>query len=281
MTTTKRDLQVSVSQSPGENTAMDIAGNALPIIKVCDLSMSFAGKRADDQIDVLSSISLDVEQREFVCIVGPSGCGKSTLLNLIAGFINPTAGSILVQGSPVTGPDPKRIFVFQENGAFPWLTVEQNVGFGLARRPEENRREIVRHYVQMVGLSGFEKSYPRKLSGGMQQRVEIARALAANPEIIYMDEPFGALDFLTRLKMRADLTRIWQEERKTVLFVTHDIEEAVQLADRVVIMSARPAKILTEVMVNLPRPRDLDSRGYLEVRDEIFHTMGMSLKVGR
>ena len=281
MATTKGDLQVSVSQSPGENTAMDIAGNALPIIKVSDLSMSFAGKRADDQIDVLSSISLDVQQGEFVCIVGPSGCGKSTLLNLIAGFINPTAGSILVQGSPVTGPDPKRIFVFQENGAFPWLTVEQNVGFGLARRPEENRREIVRHYVQMVGLTGFEKSYPRELSGGMQQRVEIARALAANPEIIYMDEPFGALDFLTRLKMRADLTRIWQEERKTVLFVTHDIEEAVQLADRVVIMSARPAKILTEVMVNLPRPRDLDSRGYLEVRDEIFHTMGMSLKVGK
>jgi NitT/TauT family transport system ATP-binding protein len=281
MTTTKRDLQGSVSQSPGENTATDIAGNALPIIKVCDLSMSFAGKKADDQIDVLSSISLDVQQGEFVCIVGPSGCGKSTLLNLIAGFIKPTAGSILVQGSPVTGPDPKRIFVFQENGAFPWLTVEQNVGFGLARRPEENRREIVRHYVQMVGLTGFEKSYPLELSGGMQQRVEIARALAANPEIIYMDEPFGALDFLTRLKMRADLTRIWQEERKTVLFVTHDIEEAVQLADRVEIMSARPAKILTEVMVHLPRPRDLDSRGYLEVRDEIFHTMGMSLKVGR
>ena len=281
MTTTKRDLQGSVSQSPGENTATDIAGNAHPMIKVCDLSMSFAGKKADGQIDVLRSISLDVQQGEFVCIVGPSGCGKSTLLNLIAGFIKPTTGSILVQGSPVTGPDPKRIFVFQENGVFPWLTVEQNVGFGLARRPEENRREIVRHYVQMIGLTGFEKSYPRELSGGMRQRVEIARALAANPEIIYMDEPFGALDFLTRLKMRADLTRIWQEERKTVLFVTHDIEEAVQLADRVVIMSARPATIQTEVVVNLPRPRDLDSRGYLRVRDEIFHIMGMSLKVGR
>jgi NitT/TauT family transport system ATP-binding protein len=281
MAATKRDLQGSISQSPAENTATDIACNALPIIKVCDLSMSFAGKKPDGRVDVLRSISLDVQQGEFVCIVGPSGCGKSTLLNLIAGFIKPTTGSILVQGSPVTGPDPERIFVFQENGVFPWLTVEQNVGFGLARRPEENRREIVRHYVQMVGLTGFEKSYPRELSGGMRQRVEIARALAANPEIIYMDEPFGALDFLTRLKMRADLTRIWQEERKTVLFVTHDIEEAVQLADRVVIMSARPATIQTEVVVNLPRPRDLDSRGYLEVRDEIFHIMGMSLKVGR
>jgi NitT/TauT family transport system ATP-binding protein len=281
MAATKRDLQGSISQSPAENTATDIACNALPIIKVCDLSMSFAGKKPDGQIDVLRSISLDVQQGEFVCIVGPSGCGKSTLLNLIAGFIKPTTGSILVQGSPVTGPDPKRIFVFQENGVFPWLTVEQNVGFGLARKPEENRREIVRHYVQMVGLTGFEKSFPRELSGGMRQRVEIARALAANPEIIYMDEPFGALDFLTRLKMRADLTRIWQEERKTVLFVTHDIEEAVQLADRVVILSARPATIQTEVVVNLPRPRDLDSRGYLEVRDEIFHIMGMSLKVGR
>ena len=281
MTTMKRELEECISQSLGQTTTTAIAADAVPIIKVCDLSMSFSVKKPGGQIDVLSSISLDVQRGEFVCIVGPSGCGKSTLLNVIAGFIKPTAGSILVQGSPVTGPDPKRIFVFQENGVFPWLTVAQNVSFGLARKAEEERQKIVQHYVQMVGLTGFEKAYPRELSGGMRQRVEIARALAANPEIIYMDEPFGALDFMTRLKMRADLTRIWQEERKTVLFVTHDIEEAVQLADRVVIMSARPATIQTEVMVDLPRPRDLDSPGYLRVRDEIFHTMGMSLKVGR
>jgi NitT/TauT family transport system ATP-binding protein len=280
MTTTKRDLEGRCSQRPEEKAATGVARNAPPVIKVRDLSMSFSGKRPQERIDVLRSVGLEVQQGEFVCIVGPSGCGKSTLLNLVAGFIKPTKGSILVQGSPVVGPDPKRIFVFQENGVFPWLTVEQNVGFGLARRAETDRRKIVQHYVQMVGLTGFEKAYPRELSGGMRQRVEIARALAANPEIIYMDEPFGALDFMTRMKMRADLTRIWQEEQKTVLFVTHDIEEAVQLADRVVIMDARPATIQTQVVVNLPRPRDLDSPGYLQVRDQIFHTMGMSLTVG-
>jgi NitT/TauT family transport system ATP-binding protein len=138
----------------------------------------------------------------------------------------------------------------------------------------------VHHYVQMVGLTGFEKAYPRELSGGMRQRVEIARALAPNPEIIYMDEPFGALDFITRLKMRADLTRIWQEEKKTILFVTHDIEESVQLADRVVVLSSRPGTIRKQIRIDLPRPRDLDSQQYLDVRDEIFHTIGMSLKVG-
>ena len=142
------------------------------------------------------------------------------------------------------GPDPRRIFIFQEGGVFPWLTVHDNIGFGLEPDPWAGaRRRLIRHYVEMVGLTGFERSYPRELSGGMRQRVEIARALAANPEIIYMDEPFGALDYITRFKMRADLVRIWQAERKTILFVTHDIEEAVQLADRVLVMSRRPATI--------------------------------------
>ena len=249
-------------------------------ISVRDLEVSFPGKRRAGPIHVLRSINLEVRRGEFVCIVGPSGCGKTTLLNVITGFIRQSSGEVLVQGSPVTGPDPKRIFVFQDNGVFPWLTVEQNIGFGLARRSRDEQREIVHRYVQMVGLTGFEKAYPRELSGGMRQRVEIARALAANPQIIYMDEPFGALDFITRLKMRADLTRIWQEEKKTILFVTHDIEESVQLADRVVVMSQRPGTIRKQIEIDLPRPRDLDSPEYLEVRDEIFHTMGMSLKVG-
>jgi NitT/TauT family transport system ATP-binding protein len=160
------------------------------------------------------------------------------------------------------------------------MTVEQNIGFGLDRLSPEERAPIVEHYVEMVALTKFEKVYPRELSGGMRQRVEIARALAANSDIIYMDEPFGALDFLTRLKMRADLTRIWQEERKTILFVTHDIEESVQLADRVIVLSPRPGRIQKALAVNLPRPRDLDSSAYLEIRNEIFHTMGMSLRVG-
>jgi NitT/TauT family transport system ATP-binding protein len=251
-----------------------------PVISVKDLSLSFPGKKGGPPIEVLRSINLEVSQGEFVCIVGPSGCGKTTFLNVVTGFVKQSQGEVLVQRAPVTGPDPRRVFVFQDNGVFPWLTVEQNIGFGLARRPRDEQREIVHRYVQMVGLTGFEKAYPRELSGGMRQRVEIARALAPNPEIIYMDEPFGALDFITRLKMRADLTRIWQEERKTILFVTHDIEESVQLADRVVVMSSRPGTIRKQVQIALPRPRDLDSPDYLETRDEIFHTIGVSLRVG-
>jgi ABC-type nitrate/sulfonate/bicarbonate transport system ATPase subunit len=250
------------------------------VISVRDLWMSFPGKRAGESVHVLENVSARIAPGEFVCIVGPSGCGKSTLLNIIGGFLAQTKGEVLVEGGPVAGPDRRRIFVFQENGVFPWLTVEANIGFGLQDKPEEERRGIVAHYTAMVGLSGFEKSYPRELSGGMRQRVEIARALAANPDIIYMDEPFGALDFITRMKMRADLVRIWQAEKKTILFVTHDIEEAVQLSDRVLVMSKRPATIQEDVVIDLPRPRDLDSRGYLERRDHIFRAMGMSLRVG-
>jgi len=253
---------------------------SVAVITVRDLGMTFPGKKGTEPINVLRAINLEIMPGEFVCIVGPSGCGKTTLLNIVAGFLKQSNGDVLVQGAPVKGPDPRRIFVFQDNGVFPWLTVEQNIGFGIAQRSRQEQKEIVHRYVQMVGLTGFEKAFPRELSGGMRQRVEIARALAPNPEIIYMDEPFGALDFITRLKMRADLTRIWQEEKKTVLFVTHDIEESVQLADRVVIMSARPGTIRKQIRIDLPRPRDLDSPEYLDVRDEIFLTIGMSLKVG-
>jgi ABC-type nitrate/sulfonate/bicarbonate transport system ATPase subunit len=249
-------------------------------ISIRNLWMSFTGKRAGEKIHVLENVSAEIAAGEFVCIVGPSGCGKSTLLNIIGGFLTQTQGEALVEGRPVAGPDRRRIFVFQENGVFPWLTVEANIGFGLQDQPPEERDRVVAHYIAMVGLAGFEKSYPRELSGGMRQRVEIARALAANPDIIYMDEPFGALDFITRMKMRADLVRIWQAEKKTILFVTHDIEEAVQLSDRVLVMSKRPATIQEDVVIDLPRPRDLDSRGYLEKRDHIFRAMGMSLRVG-
>jgi len=239
-------------------------------VTVRDLWLNF------DTVPVLERINFEVKVGEFVCLVGPSGCGKSTLLNIIAGFLPCPRGAVRVANKPVTGPDPQRIFVFQENGVFPWLTVRDNIGFGLTRRTETERRATVAHYVEMVGLKGFEQSYPRELSGGMRQRVEIARALAAKPSIIYMDEPFGALDFITRLKMRADLVRIWQQEKQTILFVTHDIEEAVQLADRVFVMSPRPATITTVIPVNLLRPRDLDAPGYLETRDQIFDALGMS-----
>jgi ABC-type nitrate/sulfonate/bicarbonate transport system ATPase subunit len=249
-------------------------------ISIRNCSLVFSGKRRGEEIPVLDDVSAEVAQGEFVCLVGPSGCGKSTLLNIVGGFLEATSGEVLVEGQPVNGPDPRRIFVFQENGVFPWLNVRDNISFGLRGRSNAEREKTVAHYVAMVGLTGFEDAYPRELSGGMRQRVEIARALAANPDIIYMDEPFGALDFITRLKMRADLVRIWQAEKKTILFVTHDIEEAVQLADRVLIMSKRPATIQEVVEIDLPRPRDLDSPRYLEKRDEIFRIMGMSLRVG-
>lgn len=254
--------------------------NAEALIQTHDVWMSFPGKTADAPIHVLERVDLSVRKGEFVCIVGPSGCGKSTLLNIIGGFLKESKGDVRVAGAGVIGPDPRRIFVFQENGVFPWLTVAENVGFGLLSRPDKEREERVAHYIDMVGLKGFEKSYPRELSGGMRQRVEIARALAADAEVLYMDEPFGALDFLTRLKMRADLIRIWQAEGKTILFVTHDIEEAVQLADRVFVMSRRPATIQEEVVVDLPRPRDLDAPGYLAARDRIFSIMGMDVHGG-
>lgn len=254
--------------------------NAEPLINVRDVWMTFPGKTADQPIHVLERVNFSVEEGEFVCIVGPSGCGKSTMLNILGGFLHETKGQVRVEREAVTAPHPKRIFVFQENGVFPWLTVEQNVGFGLLSRPRAERDRQVTHYIEMVGLTGFERAYPRELSGGMRQRVEIARALAAEARVLFMDEPFGALDFITRLKMRSDLVRIWQAEHKTILFVTHDIEEAVQLADRVFVMSRRPATIQEEVVIDLPRPRDLDAPGYLEARDRIFSIMGMNVHGG-
>jgi NitT/TauT family transport system ATP-binding protein len=252
-----------------------------PAVVVRDLWMTFPGRSSGEPVHVLENIDMEVGPGEFVCIVGPSGCGKTTLLSVIGGFLTPTQGEVLVEGEPVRGPDPRRIFIFQEGGVFPWLTVRDNIGFGLSRLRKPERAAIVVRYVEMVGLSGFERSYPRELSGGMRQRVEIARALAAGPEILYMDEPFGALDYITRFKMRSDLVQIWQAEQKTVLFVTHDIDEAVQLADRVVVMGRRPATIRSVVNVDLPRPREIQCSGYLAARDAIFEVMGMNPLTGR
>jgi ABC-type nitrate/sulfonate/bicarbonate transport system ATPase subunit len=228
---------------------------------------------------VLNDINLEVGDGEFVCLLGPSGCGKSTLLNAMAGFLTPTSGAVKVDGEVVQGPDPRRIFVFQERGVFPWLTVEGNIGFGLFKLPREERERRVTHYIDMVGLKGFEKTYPPELSGGMKQRLEVARALAVNPDMLFLDEPFGALDSITRLIMRGELLRIWEAERKTIIFVTHDIDEAVQLADRVVVMSARPAKIQQIVTIDIPHPRNISSPRYLELRDGIFQQIGLAHKL--
>ena len=246
-------------------------------IEVRDIHMAFRTEESD--VRVLEDIALDVREGEFVCILGPSGCGKSTLLNIVAGFLPPTSGSVRIDAEEVRGPDPRRIFVFQERGVFPWLTVEGNIGFGLGRLPREERERRIAHYVRLVGLEGFEKAYPHELSGGMKQRVEVARAFAVNPDVLLLDEPFGALDSITRLVMRGELLRIWQAEQKTILFVTHDIEESVQLADRVVVMTARPARIRRIVPIDLPHPRDLSSRRYLELRDGIFEEIGLAHKI--
>jgi len=197
-------------------------------------------------MEVLQHLTLGVEEGEFLCIVGPSGCGKSTLLNIAGGFLAPTAGSVAIDGETVTAPDRRRIFVFQERGVFPWLTVEGNIGFGLFDMPRDARRKRVAQYIQLVGLDGFEKAYPRELSGGMKQRVEVARALAVDP---------------------------------AVLFVTHDIEESVQLADRVVVISARPGRIRRVVEIDIAHPRDLSSRRYIELRDLIFGEIGLAHQV--
>lgn len=257
--------------------AMEIDTTAPPTrtkLRADAVNMTF--DRNGKRMSVLENISLEVADGEFLCILGPSGCGKSTLLSAMAGFLNPTSGEISIDGEVVRGPDPRRIFVFQERGVFPWLTVEGNIGFGLAKLPRSERLQRIEHYIKMVGLEGFEKSYPHELSGGMKQRVEVARALAVNPDVMFLDEPFGALDSITRMVMRGELLSIWQAERKTILFVTHDIDEAVQLADRVVVMSARPGRIQQIVPVDIAHPRDISSPRYLELRDGILNQIGLA-----
>ena len=251
-------------------------GAARTKIAVRGLWMTFQAKgRQAQPVHVLEDINLEVRDGEFICLVGPSGCGKSTLLNIAGGFLHATQGEISANGEPITGPDPRRIFIFQENAVFPWLSVEENVGFGVKRSNEAEKRELVEHYIEMVGLTGFGRAFPRELSGGMRQRVEIARALAAEPDVLFMDEPFGALDYLTRLRLRHELIQIWQREKRTVLFVTHDVEEAVQLADRVVVMGKRPSRLRAIVPVDVERPRNLDDPACRLLRDEIFGVMGL------
>lgn len=206
----------------------------------------------------LQDFTLDVRGGEFVCLLGPSGCGKSTFLNIAAGFLLATAGQLLLDGRPITGPGRDRGVVFQEHALFPWLSVADNICFGLRMRgiSHRERQHTIRHYINLMGLAGFEASFPKELSGGMRQRVAIARALANDPTMLLMDEPFASLDAQTRRLMQDDLIEVWQQARKTVLFVTHSIEEALLLSDRVAVMTARPGTIREIVPVDWPRPRD-------------------------
>jgi NitT/TauT family transport system ATP-binding protein len=247
---------------------------AAVMVSLRDVSMVYGAGGAE--VEVLDRINLDVGEGELVCLLGPSGCGKSTLLNVVAGFVAPTGGEVRIDGEVVRGPDRRRIFVFQERGIFPWLTVAGNIGFGLGHLPGAERKAKIERYVELVGLAGFESAYPGELSGGMKQRVEVARALAVDPDVLYLDEPFGALDSITRLTMRAELLRIWATEKKTIVFVTHDIEESIQLADRVVVMGARPASIRRVVPIDIAHPRDLGSAAYVRLRASLFDELGLA-----
>ena len=227
------------------------------------------------EVVALNGVDFDIKENEFICVIGPSGCGKSTLLNIIAGLLEPTSGQILVDGKPISGTGTDRGVVFQQYALFPWLTVKKNVEFGLKLkgRSKEECDAIAMKYLKMVELEKFADSYPKELSGGMKQRVAIARAYAMNPEVLLMDEPFGALDAQTRTQLQSELLKAWQEENKTCFFVTHDIEEAIVLATRVVIMSARPGRIKEVVDIDIPYPRDQETKmsdRFIELKNHIW-----------
>lgn len=235
-------------------------------LEIRNLRKRFATE--EGPLTVIDGIDLRVEPGEFVAILGGSGCGKSTLLRIIAGLEQNFEGSVQLDGKPITGPGLDRGYVFQEPRLFPWLTVEGNVGFGLEGHPE--RETLTRQHIELVGLNGFERSFPHQLSGGMAQRAAIARALVGLPQVLLLDEPFGALDALTRIRMQQEVLRIWEAERTTVILVTHDIEEAVYLADRVIILSPRPGTLRRIVNIELPRPRDRASQDFTWYRQQIY-----------
>lgn len=224
-----------------------------------------------DTVDVLRNINLTVKPGEFISIVGASGCGKSTLLRLIIGLEKNYEGEILLGDKPVKGTSVDRGMVFQQARLFPWLTIEKNIEFGLVEKlPEKEKKQIIKEHIALVGLEGFEKAYPHQLSGGMQQRVSIARALVNRPDVLLLDEPFGALDALTRINMQQEILRIWEAEKTTMILVTHDIDEAIFLGDRVLIMSNRPGSIIKEIPVELPRPRERSNYDFMRIRKEVY-----------
>ena len=241
-------------------------------IAVENIKKSFATDKGP--LQVIAGVDFTIGDGEFVALVGPSGCGKTTLLNIIAGFDRPDEGQVRVDGAVRNGPSPKGIVISQRGSVFPWLTVQQNLMFGLnGRHPD--KKVLADHYAALVGLKGFENGYAHELSGGMLKRVELARALVVKPEILYMDEPLSALDALTSLKMRIELLRILSEERHTCLLITHDVEEAIQMADRIMVLSARPTMIQAIFEVSFPRPRNLSSPEVVELKALILREFGL------
>ena len=235
--------------------------NLIPKVQIKDVKKIYEGRNG--QTIALNGVNLDIYDNEFICVVGPSGCGKSTLLNIIAGLHEATSGDVLVDGVKVEGTGVDRGVVFQQYALFPWLTVKKNVMFGLNLKKDmtnEQREETAMKYIKMVGLEKFADSYPKELSGGMKQRVAIARAYAVNPSLLLMDEPFGALDAQTRTQLQTELLKTWEEEKKTCFFITHDVEEAILLASRVVVMSARPGRIKEVIDIDIPYPRNQETK---------------------
>jgi len=244
-------------------------------LEIRNLTKTFSTE--DGEMMALEDVSIEVKPAEFLCIIGPSGCGKTTLLRMVAGLDHPSSGEIILDGKEVKGPSPDRGMVFQEFSLFPWRTVLKNVEFGLEIKGvgDKARREIAEKYIELVGLQGFENHYPYELSGGMKQRVAIARALATEPAILLMDEPFGSVDAQTRNILQEELLRIWKRTKKTVLFVTHSVDEAVYLADRVAVMSARPGCLVKCLDIDIPRPRKRTSMEVNEFREKLLMLLGL------
>ena len=268
------EIAANVSQDVGLNNTH---ATGVPL-QISGVSKTFVG-RGGQLLTALRPVNLNVAAGEFVCLLGPSGCGKSTLLSIIAGLEPASAGTIQADGHEVHTPGIDRVLLFQEAALFPWLDVQRNVEFGLRQAgiPAKRRAELAQHYIELVHLQGFERSYVHQLSGGMRQRVAIARALAVDPPILLMDEPFGALDALTRDLLHAEVENIWRQTRKTVLFVTHNVREAVALGDRVLVFSPRPGAITHEFRVNLPRPRSLEDHDLVDQATEILSALKASI----
>lgn len=245
------------------------------LLECQNVSKVFVNRKYGQGVVALNDINLCIAEKEFVCVIGPSGCGKSTLLHIIAGFERPTRGCIRIDDEEIRGPSPKRGVVFQESSLLPWKSVLENIEFGLAIQgsPRRERKETARHYLDLVGLQGFDHARPHELSGGMKQKVAIARALAMDPAILLMDEPFCALDEQTKKRLDFELLELWQQRKKTVLFITHSIEEAVLLADRIILFTIRPGRIQLDLTLTLPRPRDLFSEEVVEIRRHLLQEL--------
>jgi NitT/TauT family transport system ATP-binding protein len=246
-----------------------------PRLEAVDVGYTYPGATPTE---ALSSVGLQIQDNEFVALLGPVGCGKTTLLRIFAGFLEPTTGSVRCDGAPVRGPSPQRGYVLQEDAIFPWMTVRDNVEFGLEARgvPPAARGAVSRELIELIGLSRFQDAYPKELSAGMSKMVEVARVLATDPAILLLDEPFGSLDAQTRARMQDELARLWERRRKTVVFVTHDAEEALYLADRIVVLSPRPGKVKADFRVDLARPRSLEARfspAFSELRRRIWESL--------